>query len=57
MSTYAITGGGASIGAELKQQLRAAGHKVICVDIKEGDIIADLSTVEGSKVLTSDYRG
>jgi NAD(P)-dependent dehydrogenase (short-subunit alcohol dehydrogenase family) len=49
MRTYAMTGGATGIGAELKQQLRAAGHKVISVDIKEGDIIADLSTVEGRK--------
>lgn len=49
MRTYAMTGGATGIGAELKQQLRAGGHKVISVDIKEGDIIADLSTVEGRK--------
>jgi NAD(P)-dependent dehydrogenase (short-subunit alcohol dehydrogenase family) len=47
MRTYAMTGGATGIGAELKRQLLDAGHKVISVDIKEGDILADLSTVEG----------
>jgi NAD(P)-dependent dehydrogenase (short-subunit alcohol dehydrogenase family) len=47
MRTYAMTGGATGIGAELRRQLLAAGHKVISVDIKEGDIIADLSTAEG----------
>lgn len=47
MRTYAITGGATGIGAELKRQLVAAGHRVISVDIKEGDVIADLSTLEG----------
>ena len=49
MRTYAMTGGATGIGAELKGQLLAEGHKVISVDIKEGDIIADLSTAEGRK--------
>lgn len=47
MRTFAMTGGATGIGAELKRQLEAAGDKVISVDIKEGDIIADLSTAEG----------
>jgi NAD(P)-dependent dehydrogenase (short-subunit alcohol dehydrogenase family) len=47
MRTYAMTGGATGIGAELKRQLLDQGHKVISVDIKEGDIIADLSTAQG----------
>jgi NAD(P)-dependent dehydrogenase (short-subunit alcohol dehydrogenase family) len=47
MRTYAMTGGATGIGAELKRQLLAEGHRVISVDIKEGDIIADLSTNKG----------
>ncbi len=47
MATYAMTGGATGIGAALKDQLVADGHEVISVDIKEGDIIADLSTAEG----------
>jgi NAD(P)-dependent dehydrogenase (short-subunit alcohol dehydrogenase family) len=44
---YAMTGGATGIGAALREQLCAAGHEVISIDIKEGDIIADLSTQEG----------
>ena len=47
MAIYAMTGGATGIGAALKQQLKSAGHEVISVDIKEGDIIADLSSSEG----------
>lgn len=47
MGIYAMTGGATGIGAELARQLRAAGNEVITVDIKEGDVIADLATAEG----------
>ncbi|MCB1688711.1 MAG: SDR family oxidoreductase [Halioglobus sp.] len=56
MRTYAMTGGATGIGAELKQQLQGAGHKVISVDIKEGDILADLSTAEGRKAAVDGVR-
>jgi NAD(P)-dependent dehydrogenase (short-subunit alcohol dehydrogenase family) len=49
MRVYAMTGGATGIGAELKRQLQTCGHTVISVDIKEGDIIADLSVLEGRK--------
>lgn len=47
MGVFAMTGGATGIGAALKAQLLAEDHTVISVDIKEGDIIADLSTAEG----------
>jgi NAD(P)-dependent dehydrogenase (short-subunit alcohol dehydrogenase family) len=47
MKLYAMTGGATGIGAALRQQLQQAGHEVISIDIKEGDIIADLSTSSG----------
>ena len=47
MGTYAMTGGATGIGAELKRQLQEQGHEVISVDIKEADIVADLSTDAG----------
>jgi len=53
MGTFAMTGGATGIGAELKRQLQAAGHRVISVDIKEGDIIADLSTAQGRQAAIS----
>lgn len=56
MRTFAMTGGATGIGAELKRQLQAAGDKVISVDIKEGDIIADLSTPEGRQTAIDGVR-
>ena len=56
MRTYAMTGGATGIGAELKRQLLAAGHTVISVDIKEGDIIADLSTTQGRQAAIDGVR-
>jgi len=49
MATYAITGGAAGIGAALKERLRADGDTVCVVDIKEGDVVHDLSTSEGRR--------
>ena len=56
MRTYAMTGGATGIGAELKRQLLAAGHRVISVDIKEGDVIADLSTATGRQAAIDGVR-
>jgi NAD(P)-dependent dehydrogenase (short-subunit alcohol dehydrogenase family) len=56
MRTYAMTGGATGIGAELKRQLLAQGDTVISVDIKEGDIISDLSTEEGRKAAIDGVR-
>ena len=49
MGTYACTGGASGIGASLISMLKEQGHAVINVDIKEADIIADLSRTEGRK--------
>jgi NAD(P)-dependent dehydrogenase (short-subunit alcohol dehydrogenase family) len=56
MRTYAMTGGATGIGAELRRQLTGEGHRVISVDIKEGDIIADLSTNEGRQAAVDGVR-
>ncbi|WP_162846078.1 SDR family oxidoreductase [Seongchinamella sediminis] len=56
MGLYAMTGGATGIGAALKEQLLAAGHEVISVDIKEGDVIADLSTAEGREAAIAGIR-
>jgi NAD(P)-dependent dehydrogenase (short-subunit alcohol dehydrogenase family) len=47
MGIYALTGGATGIGAAIKQQLIDQGHKLIVVDIKNADIIADLATTDG----------
>ncbi len=43
MATYALTGGASGIGACLVEKLKAQGHQTINVDIKDADVIADLS--------------
>ena len=47
MGTYAVTGSASGMGKETAQRLKADGHTVIGVDIKDADIVADLSTPHG----------
>lgn len=47
MGTYALTGSASGIGAELASKLQAEGHSLITIDIKDADIIADLTTAPG----------
>jgi len=47
MGVYALTGGASGIGACLSRELQDNGHTVISVDMRDADIIADLSTPEG----------
>lgn len=47
MGTYAITGAASGLGAAARARLRAAGHRVIGVDLRGSDIDADLATAEG----------
>ena len=45
--TIVITGATTGIGAALRQLLQAQGDTVINVDIRDADIVADLTTVDG----------
>lgn len=56
MGTYALTGGASGIGACLAGKLRAQGHSVINVDMRDADIIADLSTARGRQVAAAGVR-
>jgi NAD(P)-dependent dehydrogenase (short-subunit alcohol dehydrogenase family) len=56
MGSYALTGGASGIGAALAGRLREQGHTVINVDIKDADIIADLSTTEGRRAAAAGVR-
>ena len=47
MSVYAVTGGSSGIGAAAVELLRKDGHTVINIDLKGGDICANLATPEG----------
>jgi NAD(P)-dependent dehydrogenase (short-subunit alcohol dehydrogenase family) len=45
--TYVVTGAASGIGKAATEHLRAQGHPAFGVDIRDTDIIADLSTEEG----------
>jgi NAD(P)-dependent dehydrogenase (short-subunit alcohol dehydrogenase family) len=47
MGIYAITGGSSGIGARTVEILEKKGHKVINIDMKDGDICVNLATKEG----------
>ena len=47
MGTFAVTGSASGMGHQVVLKLRDAGHTVIGVDIKQADVVADLSTPEG----------
>ena len=47
MGVYAITGASSGIGAKAKELLEQEGHKVINIDLKDGDICVNLATQEG----------
>jgi NAD(P)-dependent dehydrogenase (short-subunit alcohol dehydrogenase family) len=47
MGVYVVTGGSSGIGAAAVKVLKNEGHEVINVDLKNGDICANLATPEG----------
>ncbi len=47
MGVYAVTGSASGMGHAVASKLGSAGHRVIGVDIKDADVVADLSTPLG----------
>jgi len=47
MGAYAVTGSASGMGAAVAQKLTDAGHRVIGVDLRDADVVADLSTPHG----------
>lgn len=47
MGTYAVTGSASGMGQAVVDRLTTRGHRVVTVDIKDADIVADLSTAAG----------
>lgn len=45
--TVVVTGSASGIGAATVSRLAAAGHQVIGIDVRDADVIADLSSYEG----------
>lgn len=49
--TYVITGAASGIGLETRRLLESQGHKVIGVDIRDTEVIADLGTQAGREAM------
>jgi NAD(P)-dependent dehydrogenase (short-subunit alcohol dehydrogenase family) len=49
--TYVVTGAASGIGKATTERLRADGHTVVGVDLKDTDVTVDLSTDEGRAAL------
>ena len=47
MSTYVVSGAASGIGAATTALLREQGHRVVTVDLRDADVVADLSTPRG----------
>ena len=54
--TTVITGSASGIGAAIRARAEKAGDKVIGIDIKDAEIIADLSTGEGRKTAIGEVK-
>lgn len=52
--TYVITGAASGIGRATAELLDREGHRVIGADIRDADIVADLSTAEGRERLVAE---
>ena len=46
---YAVTGSASGMGHAVVERLRQQGHTVVGVDIKDADVVADLSTAAGRR--------
>lgn len=47
MGVYAVTGSASGMGRQAAEKLRAAGHTVIGVDLRDAEVAADLSGPDG----------
>jgi NAD(P)-dependent dehydrogenase (short-subunit alcohol dehydrogenase family) len=51
MGTIVITGSAGGIGLATRARLEAVGHRVIGVDVRDAEVIADLSTAAGRNAM------
>jgi NAD(P)-dependent dehydrogenase (short-subunit alcohol dehydrogenase family) len=49
MRTIVVTGSASGIGAATAERLRKDGHRVIGVDLRAGEVVADLGTEQGRR--------
>lgn len=53
MGTIAITGSAGGIGRATRERLEADGHRVVGVDVRDAEVVADLSTAEGREAMVT----
>jgi NAD(P)-dependent dehydrogenase (short-subunit alcohol dehydrogenase family) len=56
MGTIAITGSAGGIGTATRIALESEGHRVIGIDVRDAEVIADLATPEGREKMIDDVR-
>lgn len=56
MGVIALTGSASGIGAAVRGRLSGAGHRVIGVDLRDADVIADLTQAAGRAAATDGIR-
>lgn len=47
MGTFVVTGSGSGIGAAVRRRLERHGSRVVGIDLRDAEIVADLSTASG----------
>jgi NAD(P)-dependent dehydrogenase (short-subunit alcohol dehydrogenase family) len=47
MGTIAITGSAGGIGGALRHRLEEDGHRVVGIDVRDAEVVADLATADG----------
>jgi NAD(P)-dependent dehydrogenase (short-subunit alcohol dehydrogenase family) len=56
MGTIALTGSAGGIGAATRARLERAGHRVVGVDVRDAEVIADLATADGRAAMVAGVR-
>lgn len=56
MGTIAITGAASGIGRATRERLEKDGHTVIGIDLRDAEVLADLSTEGGRRVLVREVE-
>jgi NAD(P)-dependent dehydrogenase (short-subunit alcohol dehydrogenase family) len=54
VATIAITGVAGGIGAATRERLEREGHEVVGVDVRDAEVVADLSTPDGRAAMVED---
>jgi NAD(P)-dependent dehydrogenase (short-subunit alcohol dehydrogenase family) len=56
VKTYVVTGAASGIGAATTRLLRDEGHRVVTVDQRDAEVVADLATAEGRDAAVAQVR-